>query len=115
VSNISHKFSTTEYDMQRSPDLLHAIINFCITSTSAWKLNLSAEEMFNSLDVETQDQWPVYLIEGHMLLLGDSGYADLESRSGTVTIRRITSSGYDYHQAIERTKALKDNPFMRSQ
>ncbi|MDZ3990361.1 hypothetical protein [Pseudomonas sp. Teo4] len=96
--------------MERSPDLLASILHYCVTATSEWRLSLSVAELYNDLSVDKQQEWPAYVIEGHVYLLADAGY--LETKGNTSHIVRVTWNGYEYLDGILKKKLIRDNPFL---
>ncbi|PHH38704.1 hypothetical protein [Pseudomonas putida] len=97
--------------MERSPDLLASIVHYCVKATAEWDLNISALELFQNLSVEKAEEWPLYLVNGHIRLLADVGYVEM-SDDDLVKVVRITWAGYDYLDSVSKRPVLSDNPFM---
>ena len=96
--------------MERSSNLLASILNHCVKGTSAWRLNITANELYGNLSKEKQEEWPEYLIQGHIYLLADAGYIEMKGH-GTC-IERVTWAGYEFLEDVLKKRVLRENPFL---
>lgn len=96
--------------MERSSDLLASILNHCVKGTSAWQLNITSEELYGNLSKEKQEEWPEYLIQGHIYLLADAGFIEMQGHGTNIV--RVTWAGYEFLEGVLKKRVIRNNPFL---
>lgn len=99
--------------MERNPDLNASILHYCVTGTAEWRVRLTALDLHESLAPEQQAEWGPNILEGHIRLLADAGLIEMKTPAGVVTIERVTWAGYEHLDAYQRSRLIRDNPFLR--
>lgn len=99
--------------MERNPDLIASILHFCVNGTPDWRVKLTAEDLHECLPSDQQAEWTQDSLDGHIRLLADAELIEMKLPSGVATIERITWLGYEHLGAYEKSKLIKDNPFLR--
>lgn len=100
--------------MKKNDALLLAILERCIIGTpDDWRLELTVEDFRRNLTAEESQSWTDSIINGHLLLLIDGSFVEYRKTSVGPCITRVTLAGYAFHEQLSKSRALRDNPFLR--
>ena len=99
--------------MKRDSKLIASLLHYCVNGATDWRLGLTVEDLHESLAPDEQLQWGKDTLEGHVRLLADARLIEMRMTAGELAIERITWAGYEHLEAYEKSRLIRDNPFLR--